>query len=268
MSNKNKNLVFSSVGDNNPQIGKWIHGTKNYDILIVYYGNHKNKYKSVSDYYFERLGSKWQNIHYIVNNHPHIINQYKDILLLDDDIILSPYQINQLFDIRKQYKLDILAPAFRNTSKISHQITRVNPLYLLRYTNFVENCNPLMKKEILLKFMHKYNPILFDYGTDYWYINTLGDDTKNKVAIIDEITCVNPHDFFKKGTKRETERIQSLDSKIQIWNNLKKIHSLKNIEPIEYSFEKKSLIKIFKSFIQYYFYLPIGLFYRLLNSFL
>ena len=129
-----KNLVYSSVGDNNPKISKWLYGNKDFDVLIIYYGKHKNKYLNDSDYYFERSGSKWQNIYFIYQTHQNLLNRYNNILLLDDDIMLNTNQINKLFKIRKKYGLSILAPAFRSTSKISHPITKVNPKYFLRYT--------------------------------------------------------------------------------------------------------------------------------------
>ena len=68
--------------------------------------------------------------------------------------------------------------------------------------------------------MKVYDPELIGYGVDYWYIDALGPDINGKVAIVDDIFCVNPHDR-DKGGQREIDLLQPEAERIKSWERIK-----------------------------------------------
>ena len=151
-----------------------------------------------------------QNFYHIYQNKRAKLENYDRFFILDDDIIFDTQDINNMFDISKKYNLDICSPTFKTdgSSKISHSITKQQNGNLLRYTNFLEVNVPLFSKDALHKFMKYYDPILIGWGIDYLYIWALGKDKKKNYALIDSISCINPHDKQKNG-KREHNNIQN-----------------------------------------------------------
>jgi|LakMenEpi03Aug12_release.lakeMendotaPanAssembly.Ray.scaffolds.fasta_scaffold190338_2 hypothetical protein len=226
---KNKNLLFTSVGDNTNFYNYWLNDNRNYDILCVYYGNDENnynKYTKLVDKIWKRKGSKFQNFHYIYINYRDLIDKYDRLFIVDDDIIMSTNDINNLFDISKKYDLWICQPSFTNDSKISHEITKYIPNNLLRYTNFVEVNTPVFSKYAITKFMEYYDPILIGWGIDYLYIWALGKNIKDKYAIIDIIKCTNPQDENKQNKNREHTNISNHDKEIEYWYKIKEKYNI------------------------------------------
>jgi len=234
-----KYLVFSSAGDN-AKVYHWLKGSRNFDLWLCYYGDVKNKYAALSDFYIERKGGKFPNLHYVYQHWQSILNHYQAIFIIDDDIIIDGAEISRLFEVLKQYDLWLLQPAFNPIGKISHRITRTNPFSLLRYTNFVEVTCPLFRKDKLDAFMKIYDPGLIGWGIDYWFIDVLGPKINGKVAIVDAISCINPRDLFK-GYPREIELLQDTPTRIQNWERIKEQYKIKVQEHMEFDVIKNSL---------------------------
>jgi hypothetical protein len=212
-------LVFTSAGDASC-LPKWLRGNRNFDLWVTYYGDIDGKYRELADCYNARKGGKFPNLHYVYKTWPHLLERYEAILVLDDDIVISTAAINRLFDIRAEYDLWLLQPAFDPRSKISHAVTRMRRTGLLRYTNFVEVGCPLFRKDKLDAFMDVYDPALVGWGTDWWYLEVLGPELEGKVAITDAVICVNPDDRAKGG-EREIDKLQSKSERIAAWEAIK-----------------------------------------------
>ncbi|MGH8140716.1 MAG: hypothetical protein ACREVV_21305 [Steroidobacteraceae bacterium] len=84
---------------------------------------------------------------------------------------------------------------------------------------------PLLRRDKLDAFMSVYDPELVGYGTDWWFLHSLGPDLENHVAIVDEITCINPFDR-SKGGGREIDRLQSKSERQEVWERIKALHGL------------------------------------------
>lgn len=230
---QSKNLLFTSAGDKTNFFDYWCDDTKNYDIVVCYYGDQLTKpYKNKCDFYFERKGSKFQNFYYLWNSNLWTDNlkTYDNFFIIDDDIIISTREINELFNILHTYNLWILQPSFSNKSKISHQITKNVNGSFMRYVNFVEVCVMMFNKYAIKKCMEIYDPLLVGYGVDYlflWYLGAFN----NKFAIVDHIQCVNPK---YEGT-REICKLQSIDIRINIFDCVKKKFGFSEWRHIEYS---------------------------------
>ena len=235
---KNKYLLFSSVGDNTTFFDYWIGNKKNYDISIVYYGDNDenyNKYCELVDFIECNKGSKFQNFYYYYNKHKdYLLKTYDYFFIVDDDILIDTKDINELFKLSTKYKFWISQPSFTEKSKISHNVTRKQNNSLFRYTNFIEVNTPIISNTVLEKLMDAYDPVLIGWGIDFLFIYTLGLDKKDKYAIIDKISCTNPHDndktlFNKRPDKnnRELLNLPGANNRDQIWYKFADKHNFK-----------------------------------------
>lgn len=220
-----RNLVFSSVGDRS-NLPAWLRGRRNFDLWVTYYGGTPGRYRDVADYYHERSGSKFQNLFYAYNTWRELFDQYLAVLVMDDDLLISGSRISRLFDIRERYDLWALQPAFSQRGKISWPITRANPHSELRYTNFIEMACPLFRKDKLDAFLAVYDPELVGWGCDWWFLETMGEDLRDRVAVVDRVTCINPHDSTK-GV-REIDRLSSTAERRAIWERMKEKYDIRS----------------------------------------
>jgi hypothetical protein len=191
----------------------------------VYYGNPPGKFQGRCDFHLNRKGSKFQNLHYGYQQWPDVLARYEAVMVMDDDIMIDAGGITRLFEIRRELDLWALQPAFRWCGKVSWDITAVHSTAKLRYTNFVEMACPLIRQDKLADFMAVYDPELVGYGADWWFLHTLGKDLENHVAIVDEVTCINPYDR-EKGGVREIDRLQSHDKRKEVWERMKARYGL------------------------------------------
>lgn len=221
---RSRNLVFTSAGDHS-NLHHWLKGHRDFDLWIVYYGDQPGKFQRQADIYLRAKGAKFQNLHYAYQRWPELFAQYDAVMVMDDDILIDATALTRLFAIRRDLDLWVLQPAFRQSGKISWDITRVRTAARVRYTNFVEMACPLFRRDKLDSFMAVYTPELLGYGEDWWFLNSLGPDLENHVAIVDEITCVNPYDSTKGGN-REIDRLRSHGERQEIWERIKARYGL------------------------------------------
>ncbi len=222
-----RNLVFTSAGDRS-NISRWLRGEKDFDLWITYYGDDAGVARGLSgfaDCYNARKDSKFGNLKFAYDTWPDAFAQYEAVLVLDDDLLISGDAIGQLFETRKKLDLWLLQPAFSPLGKISWRVTQVQHQYVLRFTNFVEMSCPLFRRDKLDAFMTVFDPILSGEGTDWWYMEVLGPCIDRKVAVIDAIACVNPHDRTKGGV-REIDRLEPLHQRKANWEAIKQLHGL------------------------------------------
>ena len=226
-----KNLVYTSAGDMTRFYKDWTGQNRNYDIWVTYYGNNEinyKKYKEYVDFINKRKGFKFQNFYDLYNKKD--LSQYDRIFILDDDIIIDTSKINQMFDISKMYNLNICAPTFTHSSKISHPKTKNNPKWFMRYTNYVEVNTPLFNKSALDKLMKVFDPKLVGWGIDRlaaWANNY------EKIALIDHITCINVHDKNKGGVRELTKGDKSWSIRAKIWGDVAEYYGIESKLPIK-----------------------------------
>jgi hypothetical protein len=221
---RSNNLVFTSAGDRSNLRG-WLRGRRDFDLWVVYYGEQPGTLRELATYHVSRRGAKFQNLHYCYQQWPQVFARYDAIMVMDDDIVIDATAITRLFEIRRELDLWALQPAFRLAGKVSWDITAVHAMAKLRYTNFIENTCPLFRRDKLDAFMAVYDPELVGYGVDWWFLRTLGSELDNRVAVVDEVTCINPYDHTKGGV-REIDTLQSHDKRKEVWERMKARHGL------------------------------------------
>jgi len=214
------NFIFTSVGDNTNFDNLWLGDDQLYDVYVIYYGDNESvysryKYNKHIIHIEKRKGSKFQNFIYFYNTYRNIINKYERFFILDDDIIFSIKDINSMFEISNNFKLDICGPSFTKDSKFSWKCTKHKPNTLLTYTNFVEVGVLLLNKKALINLMKFISPKLIENGIDLIAIWANGLYRKKAYAIIHRIQCKNPTDV-EKGC-REYRKIENNYKSIDIF---------------------------------------------------
>ena len=221
-------LVFTSAGDRS-NLQRWLRGRRDFDLWITYYGNRRGRYSESADFYNERKGSKFQNLKFAYDTWPDSFARYGAVMVMDDDVLIDSRGINRLFRIRSGHDLWVLQPAFDPRGKVSWDITRVDPRCRLRFTNFVEMTCPLFRQDKLAQFMAIYDPILVGFGVDWWFLHSMGAGLERRVAVVDEVVCLNPHDRTK-GRIREIDRLQSTADRRKVWEEIKRKHAIRGKE--------------------------------------
>ncbi len=221
-------LVFTSAGDRSC-VRDWVVGKRGFDLWVTYYGDRPGTLADIADLYNCRKGSKFQNLHAAYQAWPHLMREYEAVLVMDDDLLIGAEQMTRLFELRRELGLWLLQPAFSPWGKLSHPLTRAVRTTRLRYTNFVEMGCPLFREDKLRAFLEVYDPVLVGYGIDWWYLEVLGPDLERRVAVIDEVVCVNPYDL-SKGGHREIDRLQPFQERVAAWKAVKCTHGIHSEE--------------------------------------
>jgi len=226
-SAKKKYLVFTSAGES-ANLHHWLRGERNFDLWVTYFGEEPGKYQGVADYYNARKGGKFPNFYHAYKTWPDKFDGYEAIMLMDDDIIIAGGKISQLFELRKKYDLWCLQPAMDRRGKVSHPINRRDPSCRMRFTNFIEIGCPLFRKDKLDDFMAVYDGALVGWGIDYWYLDVLGPDLNGRMAVVDDIPCINPPDSAKLGGLREIDQLQPVEQRKADWERIRAQYGIKS----------------------------------------
>jgi hypothetical protein len=184
-------LVFTSAGAD-ADLSRWLAPDRSFDVWVAYRGQVEPEWRRAVDRCEPSAHAKFPAFKHLHAMAAPSVSHYDAVFLLDDDIVISSAEIERLFAIRDRFDLWILQPSFRRSSKISHAITLQDGCGKLRFTNFVEVCVPLFQRSRLDDFMAVYDPALIGYGVDWWYLHHLGPDLARRVAIVDDVACVNP----------------------------------------------------------------------------
>jgi len=231
-------LLFTSAGDKTILLNKvWnLYPNPLFDIMVCFYGDNdlnKNILKEKSKYFFERKGGKFQNLVWIYQNYKNILEKYKYIFVLDDDIIINTLEINFCFIFANYFQSSILQPSFKNVKecRIDHLITKQVEHLFARKVNFVEVNTPLFKSSDLFLFLdyliNLKESVLAGWGLESMYIHFLSLlNEKNEFYILDCISCINP---LIEDNKREINKLESIDERRTKWENISKKYNIPNI---------------------------------------
>ena len=179
-------LLFSCIGDRPESldaVNMWLkNNNRNYDIVLYYYKIEPNICKCEKCVY--KNGFKFENFYDFASTND--ISKYKAIWIPDDDIQIEVADINTMFDIFMEYKLDLAMPAFSEDSEPKTKL-RKDVLFqkkgnILHYTNFIENNSPIFTQESLIFCLPTFKNAKTGYSLDYIWSNLLED---KKIAVID-----------------------------------------------------------------------------------
>jgi hypothetical protein len=212
--------LFTSAGDKNA-LRLWLAGDtpRRWDLVAAYYGEDDNEFATISGlcfYAFRSKGSKFQNLKELVTEHPRFFDRYSYVWVCDDDILMSPAQIDEAFEITETFGFWVAQPADRLESRKSHPITCfAGRSWDYRIVNFVEVRMPIFRRDKLIEFLAVYDGNLVGAGIDYWFANFLKADEFGRFAIIDKVQVINPQPQDKGGS--EIDRLQDPQQRMADW---------------------------------------------------
>ncbi len=157
--------------------------TRNWDLAISFYGEGKPDWGQ--EYFHAAKGPKWEPIHLWLAENPYVLKRYDYVWFPDDDLATSWRNVDALFQICRDYDLQLAQPALTQDSFICHSVTGQDANCLLRFTLFVEGMAPLFRMDALrlcLPVMQE--PSRYGWGHDWIFPKLLGYPP-NKIAVID-----------------------------------------------------------------------------------
>ena len=188
-SGSRRNLVVMRAGDAGlfPQ---WKPApTRSWDLAISFYGQGRPEWGQ--EYFHVAKGPKWQPIHLWLASNPQLLRQYDYIWFPDDDIMTTWENVDDLFQVCRDFDLQLAQPALTSDSFRNFPVTFQDPNSLLHFTVWVEGMVPLVRADALKLCMPvMQEPSRYGWGHD-WIWPMLLVYPQNKIAIIDR--CAVKH---------------------------------------------------------------------------
>jgi hypothetical protein len=188
-------LAFTSAGDNNA-IASWCRPGYGFDLAVVYHGDEIPEPPPGVAYYFRRKGFKFANFLECADRFPEVLDS-DYTLFIDDDIVMTPEAVEQVFGLARQHDLDACQPALAPGSVGYWRHTHQDVSKQLEFTNLVEiQCFCVSRR--LLGLMQPLLPlILTGWGLDLVFWDLLGRP-KDKMAILHSVPMFHPKRVGKR----------------------------------------------------------------------
>lgn len=156
---------------------------RSWDLAISFYGEGRPQWGQ--EYFIPAKGPKWEPIFRWFADNREIIARYDYFWFPDDDIVTTWENVNDFFQICRDYDLQLAQPALTHDSFICHAVTEQDSTCLLRFTMFVEGMVPAFRSDALrlcLPVMEEESR--FGWGHDWVFPMLLGYPP-SKIAIVD-----------------------------------------------------------------------------------
>ena len=220
----NQNLIILCAGDNPAHNFGCDNFERNYDLLVIYYGNNvssfKKKYNNIN-YFYNKQGYKFKLVKEYYYENEKIFKKYKNIFIPDDDLVFKTKDINLFFDIFNKNNLLLSQPSL--IGYFSHAITLHKFEFILRYTNFIEIMMPCFSNDAFKNCVNSFDETTSGWGLDYLWPKLLGYP-KNKIAIIDEVFGIHPRKVGSSELYARNKNINQEYDDFIIKNNLIKFN--------------------------------------------
>lgn len=159
---------------------------RNWDLCISWYGNEASfANRSASEYAILYKGPKWHGIYQICYQDSPIF-KYEYVAFPDDDLMMTWRDINKMFIIASENRLELSQPSLTPTSYIAHPITRQQPDKILRFTDFVEIMTPIFSKKALERCYGTFYLGNSGWGLDNIWPVVMGGH-RHRIGIIDAV---------------------------------------------------------------------------------
>ena len=163
---------------------------RNWDLCVSWYDAAEPDPADPCEYLtIQREVRKLTAIREIFAARPEFLN-YRHVWLPDDDLAVSRRAINRLFSICRRNHLDLAQPALDEASHVSHAVTRRDPRFALRFTNFVEVMCPVFSGPALAACLDTFPTTLTSWGLDVVWPSLVGAGG-TRIAIVDAVTVTH-----------------------------------------------------------------------------
>lgn len=179
-----RNLAIARAGDDSKHEG-WLSdpAKKNFDLLVAYYGNTPGRFKDRAEIYHCQKGLKYPWFNAYLEGNP-VVLEYDAVWLADDDIETDTARVSEMFDIFHEYRLGLAQPALTLKSCYSYPVLRVKRGCLLRFTEFVEEQQPVFSRDVLRLVRPTLGLNVSGWGLGILWPELMGYP-KDKIAVID-----------------------------------------------------------------------------------
>jgi hypothetical protein len=159
------NLLVVRAGDSSLH-PTWLagEGSRNFDILVSYFGNQPDRYREQAEHYHTMHGPRWPAHDVICRNHQGILAAYQHVCFACDDLVAELDTWNRLFTLCRRYDLDLAQPGIEGYT--NHDFTRPVEGCVLRYTNFVEIMCPVFSARALRVLCKTFGYSVSGWGLD------------------------------------------------------------------------------------------------------
>ncbi len=195
MSAKRENLVFVRAGKSSLH-RQWFDADeyRNWDLQIITWEEDPSIAEGSDLPLSVDKGTKWDSIYRYLAANPQVMDDYRYIAFMDDDVLFEKGALNRYFDICKEEGLRVAQPSLHHDSYFCYSILLHCPHTKLRYSNFVECMAAAIHTDYLRSFMPRMAKVQSGWGMDRIWTVTMPDPCY-KSAIIDEIVMLHtrPH---------------------------------------------------------------------------
>lgn len=162
-----------------------------FDILINYYDN--SSHVGNVQYVFKQKGTKTTAIRKILEVCPDVLLNYEAVLFLDDDILISPDQIEVLFETCAKHGLDLLQASLSEGSECYFPILK-QPLAGtgLRPLSGIEIMMPVVSRRALRECGWVFSESISGWCVDTLLSAEVRKRFGNTIALLGDVVAVHP----------------------------------------------------------------------------
>ncbi len=191
---KRENLVILRAGSTSLH-GEWARDLadvdRNWDLCISWYDDaDPDPNEDGVDYVtIQRDVRKFAAFHQIFATRPDFWD-YRQIWLPDDDLMVTRTAINRLFEICRRNRIELAQPALDEASHLTYPITKRDPRFAMRFTNFVEVMCPVFSRDALATCIDGFRSTVSSWGLDAIWPSLVGVGG-TRIAIVDDVTVTH-----------------------------------------------------------------------------
>jgi hypothetical protein len=219
-----RSLVFLQCGSKSRH-REWISPSRDWDLLVNYY-DAAGYDPDVGEYIFFQPGTKFTATNLILEQYPDILFQYDYVLFLDDDIVPPADGVNRLFDLCRQYELDLAQMSLSQDSWAVWDVFYSRRGNVLRYVTGVEIMMPVFSRQALATCRADFGLSVSGFGLDLLFSDKLLNAERPNIAVIDEVAAVHANPIDQDGGAYYSYlRSRHINAKSELWYLIKE-HSL------------------------------------------
>jgi hypothetical protein len=164
---------------------------RSWDLCISYYGKPENfPPQDFSEYAsLQHLDRKFIALKKLMHKDS-VLWAYDYVMFPDDDLQMKWSDLNVLFEVCREYELQLAQPSLDPTGVVNYESTRQNSKYLLRFVSMVEIMAPVFSMAALRVCIHTFDFNLSGFGIDYAW-SRLVDGPLTKIAIVDKVAVLH-----------------------------------------------------------------------------
>lgn len=162
---------------------------RSFDVLLNYYDDSATE-NAPADIVTCQKGTKVTAIRKILEEKPELLSPYEAILFLDDDIIISEEQIERLFSIQQEFKLDLIQASLTEDSECFFPIFKQPCAGSgIRPVSAVEIMMPLVSQRALRECGWVFAECVSGWGVDFLLSSEVRRKFGDTIALAADVVC-------------------------------------------------------------------------------